>query len=103
MNSKRIEFDIISNDERQFVKWFGEHYKNKKLKCTDYWESKIPISKIHHFIIESEFRMIHISFSKISIVCSIIVNVKKGREKDIYKGYSWTNCKEILDLYLWKK
>jgi len=97
--TRAVDFDILCKNERDFVDWYNTHYVDKKVVCSDFWQSNITYGPVHHFILVNGDRKIHISFSKISIICSKIL---KNREKDIYKGYEWKYCREELEKYLWK-
>ena len=80
-----ITINYLSKNEADFVKWFGDN------TFDDYWETNGKML-LHHYIFTKEGKQFHISFSKVSIVCSLITNFKKGRERDIYKGYNLQVC-----------
>ena len=89
ITNKTINF--LSPHEHEFVEWYG-----KKRPFEDYWESSGGM-ELHHYIFALGNNHYHISFSNRStITLSKIINMIKGREKDIYKGYSMKACFVVL-------
>lgn len=94
MREQEIRF--LCNNEFEFNMWKHDN------TFLDYWESTIKINgvSVHHYIFEYGDKKFHISFTKISIICSLITSWEKGKEKDIYKGYYWINCKKEIERYV---
>ena len=81
VEKKVVQVSFLCANEYRFVKWFNNI-------LDDYWETDIK-QPIHHYLFTKEDKQFHISFSKTSVICSL---VKKHRQRDIYKGYTWDNC-----------
>lgn len=99
---EKIEIKLLSEDEYKFNEWCNIQYNWHKLVCVDYMTHVVKdIGMVHHYILRNckTKRLLHISFSKKSIICSIVKNRKK--EIGIYQGYNWKECViKIEDLWL---
>lgn len=84
------EITFTSKNEQMFVEWYKNTFE-------DYWESEVRGNPIHHYIFKKNDKKFHISFTFLSIVCSLIIG---DNEKDIYLGYMWSDClKKLKKIY----
>lgn len=99
---EKIEIELLNEEEFRFNEWCNIQYNWKKLVCVDYMTHVMKeVGMVHHYILKcfTNKKLLHISFSRKSIICSIVKN--KRKEHYIYQGYNFKECQlKIEDLWL---
>ena len=81
----------MTNNIKKLLTWIADN----NATISREWETEKDVA-IKHYLIDYNNSLYHISFMRDSIICSRIINLKKGRKKDIYRGRSMSALLELL-------